>query len=355
MCDRPFDRGSIFIINQPLPYTYTAFPSRDQWAQHLRHAGLRVRVANNPTDIGAASTTTEADAVEFAICWSPAPSLLTKFPNLKAIQSMGAGVDSMLADPTLPRHLPLLRVIDPLMAQRMATWVLWGVINAQRRCDAYWTAQRDARWDKSIENFRNIDNSELGIGVMGAGVMGGAVVDVLTKLEYTNIRTWTRRPRSSSTCTGTTTTTTTTPGIQSFSGSAKSPELLEFVSACDVLICLLPLTPETRGILNKDVFNAMPPGSTVINAARGGHCVEADLLAALNEGHLGGAILDVFETEPLPASSSLWTHPRVRVFPHVSSMTNIETAVEQMLENREAVLEGREVQRELVVDWDAGY
>lgn len=251
---------------------------------------------------------------------------------------MGAGVDSMIADQSLPRNVTLLRVIDPLMAERMATWVLWGVINVQRRCDAYLQAQRDHLWDKGIENYKNIDNAELRVGVMGLGVMGGAAADVLRTLGYP-VAAWTRRPR-------------TRDGIKCFSGDE---QLSEFAAQCDVLVCLLPLTDQTRGVLNKSLFEALPRGAAVINAARGGHLVEADLLQALDSGHLSSAILDVFAKEPLPGDSALWGHPSVRVFPHVSSMTNIETAVEQMLSNRDCVLEGRPPPKELVVDWEAGY
>lgn len=251
---------------------------------------------------------------------------------------MGAGVDSLLNDPTLPRHLPLLRVIDPLMAERMATWVLWGVINIQRKCDAYFEAQRHLQWDKGIENFRNIDNAECHVGVMGAGVMGGAVIDILKKLGY-NVSSWTRRTRQ-------------LQGVTCFAGRE---QLKEFAKRVDILVCLLPLTTDTTGILNKELFDAMQPGSAVINAARGGHVVEKDLLDALDSGKLTNAILDVFDPEPLPSRSRLWKHPKVRVFPHVSSMTNIESAVDQMLENRERILEGKAVVPEMVVNWEAGY
>lgn len=251
---------------------------------------------------------------------------------------MGAGVDSLLSDLTIPRHVPLLRVIDPLMAQRMATWVLWGVINVQRKCDEYLAAQRDSRWDKSIENFRNADNSELIIGVMGSGVMGGAVVDTLVNLGY-NVSTWTRKPRM-------------VENVRCFAGT---DELLSFAGQCNIVVCLLPLTDNTRGILNAKLFQALPKGAALINAARGGHLVETDLISALDSGHLSSAILDVFAKEPLPSESPLWSHPKIRIFPHVSSMTPIESSIDQMLENRERVLEGREVAPELVVDWEVGY
>ncbi|KAL4420433.1 hypothetical protein ABPG75_010089 [Micractinium tetrahymenae] len=313
----------------------TTFPSKDRWVQYLRAAGLRVRAYPEDTEGPGA----DLSRVEFAICWKPAPGLLKQCPNLKGIQSMGAGVDHMIDEPSLPRHVPLLRVIDPLMSERMATWVLWGVINCQRKCDAYMAAQRQRRWDKGVEDFRNVDNAELRVGIMGLGVMGGATADALLKLGYP-VSAWTRTPRQH--C----------PGVRCYSGLG---QLQEFASSVDVLVCLLPLTDATRGILDAKLFSWLPKGASVINAARGGHLVEADLLGALDSGHLAPAILDVFATEPLPADSPLWEHPRVRIFPHVSSMTNIESAVEQMLQNRECVLTGKAPPPELLVDWATGY
>ncbi|PSC71738.1 Glyoxylate hydroxypyruvate reductase A [Micractinium conductrix] len=316
----------------------TTFDSRDSWAAYLRSAGLRLRVHPEDTQAPAGA---DLSRVEFAICWNPPAVLLQRCPNLKAIQSMGAGVDSMIGEPSLPRHVPLLRVIDPLMSERMATWVLWGVINCQRKCDAYMVAQRAARWDKGVENFRNVDNRELRVGVMGLGVMGGATADTLLKLGYP-VSAWTRTPRPAG----------EHPGIACYSGEE---QLQQFVQQTDVLVCLLPLTDATRGIVSARLLRWLPRGAAVINAARGGHLVEEDLLAALDSGHLSAAVLDVFSPEPLPRESRLWAHPRVRVFPHVSSMTNIESAAAQMLANREAVLTGRSPPKELVVDWEAGY
>lgn len=142
---------------------------------------------------------------------------------------MGAGVDSIINDPTLPRHVPLLRVIDPLMSERMATWVLWGVINIQRRCDAYYAAQKQSKWDVSIENFRNIDNAELRVGVMGLGVMGGAVANLLKQTGY-NVCAWTRSMRN-------------IDGIRCYHGAE---QLKEFASQADIIVCLLPLTQSTK-------------------------------------------------------------------------------------------------------------
>lgn len=264
---------------------------------------------------------------------------------------MGAGVDSLFQDPALPRHVPILRVIDPLMSERMATWCLWSVINIQRKGDEYFYAQQQSRWDKGIENYRNTDNSELRVGIMGLGVMGGAVAETLLKLKYP-VYAWTRtnaKRFEERTHTLHESKTIT----EHYYGNG---QLLEFASRCDIIICLLPLTPSTQGILDRKLFDAMPAGSSIINAARGKHLVESDLIDALDSGQLSNAILDVFREEPLPKESVLWKHNKVRIFPHVSSMTNIETSVEQMMESRRMILqEGTLPRKELVVDWQAGY
>lgn len=174
------------------------------------------------------------------------------------------------------------------------------------------------------------------------GVMGGATAKALSMLGY-KVSAWTRRPRDSA----------DGVNVECFSGKE---QFRTFCSQSDILVCLLPLTAETTGILNRDVFSLLPRGSAVINAARGKHLVVDDLIESLDSGHLRAAILDVFEKEPLSANSPLWSHPKVRIFPHVSSMTNIESGVEQILQNRNAVLGIKgSVPSELVVDVHAGY
>jgi glyoxylate/hydroxypyruvate reductase A len=132
-------------------------------------------------------------------------------------------------------------------------------------------------------------------------------------------------------------------------------QLADFASNVDIVVCLLPLTVETKGILNRSFFNLLPKGASIINAARGSHLVVDDLLAALDDGTLSNAILDVFDPEPLPEKSLMWKHPKIRIFPHVSSMTPVKNAVKQMMENREAILNGRLPAKELIVDYDRGY
>eukprot|EP00775_Hariotina_reticulata_P004821 gene4821-5068_t len=202
-----------------------------------------------------------------------------------------------------------LSQVDPLMAQRMATWVLWGVINWQRRMEQYYEAQRNCHWDLTIELRANRDNAEVAVGVLGLGVMGQATCRQLVSLGY-RVSGWSR-----------TSTHHQQQGIQCFAGDE---QLETFVRQQDVLVCLLPLTAQTTGIINHRLLSLLPAGSAVINGGRGKHLVEADLLQALNNGQVGFALLDVFDPEPLPPSSPLWKHPSVRITPHVASMTTLE-------------------------------
>lgn len=168
--------------------------------------------------------------------------------------------------------------------------------------------------------------------------MGGAVANALSESGY-KVSSWTRTPKE-------------LEGVISYHGQG---ELKQFVSQSNILVCLLPLTPTTRRILNAELFGWLPKGATIINVARGAHLVEEDLIQALNNGHLYGAILDVFQSEPLPEESQLWNHPKIRIFPHVSSMTNIDTSVQQIVNNRECILKCLPAPTDLVVDWNTGY
>ncbi|EFN53749.1 hypothetical protein CHLNCDRAFT_59729 [Chlorella variabilis] len=314
----------------------TTFGPRDfleRWAEALRAHGLVVQAW--PDAVG------DLSRVEFAVTFDPPPGLLARCPNLKAIHSMGAGVSpGMLGGDVCPAHLPLLRVVDPLMAQRMATFVLWAVINCQRKCDEYLAAQQAQSWDqgKAVESYRQVDNGELRVGVMGAGHLGSAAIDLLLKCGY-SVNAWTRTPRA-------------LPGAACFHGR---PQLHRFAERCDVVVCLVPLTPETSGILDAAFFACLPRGAILVSLSRGQHLVEPDLLAALDSGHLAGAVLDVFRQEPLPPDSPLWRHPKVRVFPHASCTPDMPRAVAQMVRLRELLLAGKPLPPEVVVDRQRGY
>ena len=322
--------------------------TRKEWADSLRAAGLKVKVYDDEksSDLSSPAALENIELAISSAVYKPADTtILRRCPNLKAVQSTGAGVDKMILIPDyLPRTIPLLRLIDPLMAERMATWVTWAVINIQRKCDAYYLAQQASTWDKDIENNDNIDNEELRIGVMGLGVMGMQAAKTLASLNYP-VYGWTRTQHTN--------TNSDNNGIKRcYHGK---DQLADFASNVDIVVCLLPLTSETQGILNRPFFNVLPKGASIINAARGGHLIVDDLISALDDGTLSNAVLDVFDPEPIPEQSQMWKHPKIRIFPHVSSMTPVLNAVRQIMGNREAVLRGKLPSKELIVDYNRGY
>ena len=314
----------------------SSFGSQGIWKQMLEDRGLTVRLAGE-----------DMSKVEMGIVFNHPPGVLEDVPNLKAVQSLGAGVDFIMQDDGIVRRgVPLLRIVDPLMAERMATFCVWAVMNHQRKCDDYFRAQMECRWDKSVENYKNIDNHEVRVGVMGLGLMGARVARTLAGLGY-EVYGWKRTPVSDGRGNGGEDRERGSGGgcgedlealgVRVYHGS---DELLTFAGKSQVVINLLPLTEETRGILDARLFSAMPRGGAVMNLARGAHLVANDLLDALASGQLEHAVLDVFMKEPLPETCPFWKHPKVRVFPHMSSVTDIPNGVEQILRNRELVLRG---------------
>jgi glyoxylate/hydroxypyruvate reductase A len=272
------------------------------------------------------------DEIEFAVVWNMPHGELAKYRNLKAILSPGAGVDHLFADPDLPKAVPIARLTDPRMADRMAEYVATLVLWAHRRFDAYADQQRACVWAPVEQK----DAHDRRVGILGLGYLGQAAARRLRPFGFA-MRGWSRTPKDE-------------PGVESFHG----PNQLDaFFDGLDIVACLLPLTPETRGILGAGAFARMAPGGYVINAARGAHVVVADLISALDSGHLSGAGLDVFEAEPLPPGSPLWSHPRVRVTPHVSSLTVAESAAPMLAAQVRRVQRGESPEN--VVDPAVGY
>lgn len=239
-------------------------------------------------------------AIDCALVWKPPPGVLAGLPNLKLILSLGAGVERLLTDPTLP-DVPLVRMVADGLTEDMAAYVVLQVLRWQRQVDAYTEQQRAGVW----KQLGHKPASEVRVGILGLGVLGEAAARALTPLGFQVIG-WSRSPKE-------------IRGIETLHGE---DGLVALAARSDFLVCLLPLTDQTRGILNAGLFATLPKGAVVINAARGGHLVEADLLAALESGHLGGASLDVFAEEPLPAGHPFWTHPKVHVTPHVAGITH---------------------------------
>eukprot|EP01024_Parvocaulis_polyphysoides_P004731 TRINITY_DN1117_c0_g1_i17.p1 TRINITY_DN1117_c0_g1~~TRINITY_DN1117_c0_g1_i17.p1 ORF type:complete len:314 (+),score=34.61 TRINITY_DN1117_c0_g1_i17:48-989(+) len=278
------------------------------------------------------------DEVTFAVVLDPPKDLLVKFPNLKAIQSTAAGVDH-LVDKEIPKNIPILRVVDDVMCQRMATWMVWAVTNIHRKMDQFYSDQQSKIWNRVLGNEVK-DNCDVTIGIMGLGAMGGTTAKFLLQMGYKVIG-WTRSPRNDE-----------EEGLQCFNGSQN---LFKFVGMCDILICLLPLTHETRNIINKELLYALPKGASIINGGRGQHLVEQDLVEALNDGQISHAILDVFQSEPLPSESPLWYHPKVRITPHVSSLTPQHSAIEQIISNYQRILQNQNPDPKYLVDLSRGY
>ena len=272
---------------------------------------------------------TEVEDPDVAIVAAPPQGTLEKLKGAKLIQSLWMGVEALLADPALPRNVPLARLVDPGMTAAMTETVLAHTLDWHRRLYRYRAQQREAKWHR----FRQYMASDHTVGILGMGALGSAAAQRLLPLGF-NVAGWSRRPRS-------------VPGVRC------STDLREVLEASNVVICLLPLTPQTRGILNLDNLNRIRKGGGVINLARGPHVVRDDLIAALDSGHLAHAWLDVFDKEPLPQDDPLWRHPGVTITPHAAALTEPRTAVLEVARNIELVRAGKPALH--TVDYAAGY
>jgi glyoxylate/hydroxypyruvate reductase A len=249
--------------------------------------------------------------VAYAVVGRPVPGLLRALNGLELILSLNAGIEHLLASGEAPDPIPIVRLADHGLALGMTEWVLAQALAWHRNLFDYEASQRAGQWAPRAEAMAH----ERVAVVLGAGALGAPVALALAAVGF-RARIWSRTPRE-------------LPGVASFSGPEGLPRA---VAGADILVCLLPLTDHTRDILNADVFSRMAPGAFLINGGRGGHVAEADLLAALDAGRLSGAALDVFRAEPLPADHPFWTHPRIRLSPHVAAPTHRRTAVAAMAE-----------------------
>jgi glyoxylate/hydroxypyruvate reductase A len=249
--------------------------------------------------------------VEYLIAWQVPADFISQMPNLKVLFSSGAGIDHVDLS-AVPPHVPLVRMVEPGIINGMVEYVSLAVLALHRDFFEYVERQAARTWSA----LEVPPASARCVGVMGLGSLGCAVLERLAAYGF-RLRGWNRSPR-------------VIENVQTFAGG---DQLKPFLAECDVLICLLPLTSATQGILNRELFAALPKGAALINVGRGPHLVDQDLLAALDSGHLSRAILDVTEPEPLPRDHPFWTHPRVFVTPHVASMTQPETAAPILLEN----------------------
>ncbi|OYU47757.1 MAG: glyoxylate/hydroxypyruvate reductase A [Rhizobiales bacterium PAR1] len=249
-------------------------------------------------------------AVRYLAVWEPPPEMLTRFPNAEIVFSVGAGVDQFDFS-ALPAHIPLVRMLEPGISESMVEYITLSVLALHRNLIDYIADKAAERW----KLIRLMPAAQRRIGVLGLGRLGEAACRKLASFGFP-VSGWSRSPRE-------------IEGVTCHAGEAALPG---FLAGCDILICLMPLTPETRGFLNATRFAMLPKGASLVNAGRGGHLIQQDLLAALNSGQLSGAVLDVTDPEPLPKGHPLWAHPRVIITPHAASMTRPETAVDFVLE-----------------------
>jgi len=271
-------------------------------------------------------------AIEFALVWTPPHGSLRRFPNLKAILNLGAGVDALLKDNDLPPGVPIVRMVDDDLAKSMAEYVLLHTLRYHREMPRVHAQQQAHDWTI----FEAPTARYCRVGLMGLGGMGGEAARHLLAVDF-DVAGWTRSPREM-------------PGVDCFHGEEG---LGPFLARSDILVCLLPLTPETEGILNRDLFARLPRGAYLINAGRGGHQVEPDILDALDSGQLAGATLDVFRTEPLPPDSPFWAHPKVTVTPHNAGIAHPRSAIRHVAESIRRVRAGEPLRH--VVTREAGY
>ncbi|USG61731.1 glyoxylate/hydroxypyruvate reductase A [Sneathiella marina] len=297
----------------------------DWWRRELNKyiPDLEVRIW---PDIG------DRDDIKYALCWKMPHGELATFNNLQAVYSLGAGVDHLLSDPDFPRHLPFSRVVDPNLTGRMTEYVVQHVLNHHRFEIIYDNNQQQKIWKEEFAPFA----SDRKVGILGMGELGGDAASALTALNF-DVAGWSRSEKK-------------IDGVTSFFGK---DQLDAFLARTEILVCLLPLTAATTDFLNADLFAKLPKGASIINAGRGPHVVDEDLIAALNSDHLSAATLDVFRIEPLPEEHPFWEHPKIRITPHVASISDPESVAKLVAQNIIRTQNGEELL--YAVDVDKGY
>jgi len=257
--------------------------------------------------------------IDYVLAWKPPKGEIKRYPNLKAILSLGAGIDHLAEDPELPRHIPVSRLVDRCLTQGMTEYILYWVIHHHRYFGKYTKISGNKEWRQIPQE----DARRRRIGLLGLGQLGRDAAEKLATFEY-NVAGWSRTPKD-------------IPNVLSFHG----PENLKpFLNRTDILICLLPITTETYGIINKKNLAQLPESAVVINCARGAHVVDDDLIEALDSEHISSAVLDVFHTEPLPSLHPFWSHPKIIITPHMASLTVAHSAVDYVVKNIRRVERG---------------
>ena len=310
----------------PLHITFCCTDTKPQpWLD-----GLRAALPNATVEQWSAG----AHLADYAVVWAPPQAFFDEQAALKGVFNIGAGVDALMRL-RLPASVPVVRLDDAGMSVQMAEYICHAVIRHFREFDAYEADVLGGKWSYRKPRLR----SDFSVGVMGLGVLGERVSRALAQFDFPVLG-WSRSPK-------------TVDGVRCFSGEAG---FTDFLAATRVLVCLLPLTPDTEGILRRDTLAQLLPGAYVINVARGAHLVDDDLLASMASGHVVGATLDVFRVEPLPAEHPFWHHPKITITPHTSARTLREESIAQIAGKIRALDQGASIASLAgVVDIKKGY
>lgn len=263
------------------------------------------------------------EKIELALVWKHPAGELNKYPNLRCIASSGAGVDFIFEDPDYPKELPMTRVVDQMLASDMSEHVIAAIFSYLKNLGQYRLDQKNLVWKP--REYRRI--SDVTIGVLGMGALGTVLAKDLIRFGFQG-QGWARSKKH----------------LSNFTTFVGDPGLSDFLRTTDILVCLLPLTDDTSGILNKKLFAQLPKGAYIINVARGGHVLDADLLEMIHNGHLSGACLDVFHDEPLPPDHPFWKQDRIHMTPHYASVSDTRSVVPQILENYRRLQVGEPLQ-----------
>ncbi|PPR11315.1 MAG: Glyoxylate/hydroxypyruvate reductase A [Alphaproteobacteria bacterium MarineAlpha11_Bin1] len=278
----------------------------DIWMDALREEMSELDIRCWPDQVG------DFADIDVVLTWEAPPGVLAMFPNLKAILSLGAGLEHLLSDPELPRGVPIARLIDPGLKTGMTEFVTMEILRHHRREAEYRAQQRAGKW----KLLRQTMSRDRRIGILGLGHLGSACGEILIELGFP-VCGWSRTYKK-------------IPNIESFIGE---DGLFSVLERSDILVCLLPLTPQTEDILDATTLGALPRGAFLINAARGKHVVDDDLIDALDSGQLSGATLDVYREEPLGRGHPFWTHPKIVMYPHAAAWTLPESAAPVIADN----------------------
>ena len=286
----------------------------DSWIKALNAEDPEITVhtpetVKNPSDI------------QMAITWKAPHGAFENYPQLKVVGSMGAGVDHLFEDPSLPQDVLLTRIVDEKLSGDMQEFVLAQCLNHIKNLTTYTQLQKDGVWKP--KSYRRV--ADVSVGILGFGTLGQAVGKKLQKVGF-QVSGWSQSEKH-------------VEGIKSYTTDG----LEQFLTSCEILVCLLPLTSATSGILNQSLFKKLPQGAYLINVARGGHLKDQDLIAALDQGILSGAALDVFHTEPLPENHAFWGREEILITPHVASVSSAASVALQVVENYKRLERGEEL------------